>query len=172
MLFNLQPQSIYRFANIPEDLAAIRNPDLTSIFRQTVQPVRVLLNRQRGGKNKNRADVLCISEHLDQKWEKKPSCSESSWLQRRPNNTDTHTRMMNYVWQRRHFLVQGEAWEEGRQGHGNCRTPEGRCAELGRDAESRGLKPKLKQTQQGHRGGGAQGHKAGPTSFTWVSEFY
>lgn len=91
---------------------------------------------------------------------KKPSCSESSWLQRHPYNTDTRTRMINYVWQRRHFLVQGEAWEEGAQGHGNCRTPEGRCAELGRDAESWGLKPKLKQTQQGHwrgEGGGGTG---------------
>lgn len=53
---------------------------------------------------------------------------------------------------KRHFLVRGEAWEEGTRGHGNSGTPEGRRARIGRDVESRGLKPKLKQTQES-RGG-------------------
>lgn len=61
MLFNLQSlqfKSIYRFANIPEDLVAVRDPDLTSIFRQTVQPVRVWLIRQHGGKT--RIGLMCF----------------------------------------------------------------------------------------------------------------
>ena len=57
----------------------------------------------------------------------------------------------------------------GAQGHGNGRTPEGRRAQLSREVEGRGLKLKLKQTQQGHRR--PQGHGASPTSFTWVPGF-
>lgn len=38
------------------------------------------------------------------------------------------------------------------RGHGNSGTPEGRRARIGGDVESRGLKPKLKQTQESRRG--------------------
>ena len=53
---------------------------------------------------------------------------------------------------KRHFLVRGGARKEGTRGHGNSGTPEGRRVQIGRDVESRGLKPKLKQTRDSHRG--------------------
>lgn len=130
-------------------------------LRQSVKAESVTPIPEHKRKNKENAVLLCISSHLPGIKSESDACPESSWY--------TRTHGLCAI-AKRHFLVRGEAREEGMQGHGNSGTPEGRRARIGRDVESRGLKPKLKQTQESHRGAHG-GHEAGLTSFTWVPGF-